>query len=136
MDSILASVRGEGLAAGLARLPFDIARAVNDTIGEMAPLLREHPLRRAGTWESLVGVGDEGRFRQVLEHLLENEVKYSPEGGSVRISVSLQDKYLPPGLPKIAANISHYYYSNRNKDCYLVKNKYYYLVKPVFWKYK
>jgi len=85
VDSILASVRGEGLAAGLARVPFDIARAVNDTIGEMAPLLREHPLRRAGTWEELVGIGDEGRFRQVLEHLLENEVKYSPEGGSVSV---------------------------------------------------
>jgi len=85
VDSILASVRGEGLAAGLARVPFDVARAVNDTIGEMTPLLREHPLRRAGTWEELVGVGDEGRFRQVLEHLLENEVKYSPEGGSVSV---------------------------------------------------
>ena len=85
VDSILASVRGEGLAAGLARVPFDIARAVNDTIGEMTPLLRGHPLRRTGTWDELLGIGDEGRFRQVLEHLLENEVKYSPEGGSVSV---------------------------------------------------
>jgi len=85
VDSILASIRGEGLAAGLARLPFDVARAMNDTIGEMAPLLRGHSLRRSGTWEPLMGIGDEGRFRQVLEHLLENEVKYSPEGGSVSI---------------------------------------------------
>ena len=85
VDSILASVRGDGLAAGLARVPFDLARAVNDTIGEMTPLLRGHPLRRTGTWEALMGIGDEGRFRQVLEHLLENEVKYSPEGGSVSV---------------------------------------------------
>jgi signal transduction histidine kinase len=85
VDSILASVRGEGLAAGLARVPFDLARAVNDTIGEMSPLLRGHPLRRTGTWEELMGIGDEGRFRQVMEHLLENEVKYAPEGGSVSI---------------------------------------------------
>jgi signal transduction histidine kinase len=85
VDSILASVRGDGLAAGLARAPFDIARAVNDTISEMTPLLRGHALRRSGTWEALVGIGDEGRFRQVLEHLLENEVKYSPEGGSVSV---------------------------------------------------
>jgi signal transduction histidine kinase len=85
VDSILASVRGEGLAAGLARVPFDLARAVNDTIGEMSPLLRGHPLRRTGTWEELLGIGDEGRFRQVMEHLLENEVKYAPEGGSVSI---------------------------------------------------
>ena len=87
VDSILASVRGEGLAAGLARTPFDVARAVNDTIGEMAPLLREHPLRRAGTWEETLGLGDEGRFRQVLEHLLENEVKYAPAGGSVSVGI-------------------------------------------------
>jgi signal transduction histidine kinase len=87
VDSILASVRGEGLAAGLARLPFDVARAVNDTIGEMTPLLREHPLRRAGTWVELIGLGDEGRFRQVLEHLLENEVKYAPAAGSVSMGI-------------------------------------------------
>ncbi len=87
VDSILASVRGEGLAAGLARVPFDIARAVNDTIGEMTPLLRGHPLRRTGTWDELLGIGDEGRFRQVLEHLFENEVKYSPEGGSVSVGI-------------------------------------------------
>ena len=85
VDSILASVRGEGLASGLARVPFDIAAAVNATIEEMTPLLRGHSLRRDGTWEPLFGIGDEGRFRQVLEHLLENEVKYSPEGGGVSI---------------------------------------------------
>jgi signal transduction histidine kinase len=85
VDSILASVRGEGLAAALARVPFDIAGAVNATLDEMAPLLRGHSLRRAGTLEPLVGIGDEGRFRQVLEHLLENEVKYSPEGGGVSV---------------------------------------------------
>ncbi len=87
VDSILASVRGDGLAAGLSRLPFDIARAVNDTIGEMSPLLREHPLRRTGNWEPLMGLGDDARFRQVLEHLLENEVKYSPTGGAVSVGV-------------------------------------------------
>jgi signal transduction histidine kinase len=107
VDSILASVRGEGLAAGLARTPFDVARAVNNTIGEMAPLLRGHPLRRTGTWDALMGVGDEGRFRQVLEHLLENEVKYSPEGGSVSVGAWRADGEIQvyvtddgPGIPE------------------------------------
>jgi signal transduction histidine kinase len=107
VDSILASVRGEGLAAGLARVPFDIARAVNDTIGEMTPLLREHPLRRTGTWESMLGIGDEGRFRQVLEHLLENEVKYAPAGGSVSVGMWRKDGEIEvyvtddgPGVPE------------------------------------
>jgi signal transduction histidine kinase len=107
VDSILASVRGEGLAAGLTRAPFDIARAVNDTIGEMTPLLRGHPLRRTGTWDELIGIGDEGRFRQVLEHLLENEVKYSPEGGSVSVGTFKVDGEIQvyvtddgPGIPE------------------------------------
>ena len=107
VDSILASVRGDGLAAGLARNPFDIARAVNDTIGEMTPLLRGHPLRRTGTWDELMGIGDEGRFRQVLEHLLENEVKYSPEGGSVSVGTFRVDGEIQiyvtddgPGIPE------------------------------------
>ena len=107
VDSILASVRGEGLAAGLARVPFDLARAVNDTIGEMSPLLRGHPLRRTGTWEELMGIGDEGRFRQVMEHLLENEVKYAPEGGSVSIGAWRADGEIQvyvtddgPGIPE------------------------------------
>jgi len=107
VDSILASVRGEGLAAGLSRDPFDLARAINDTIDEMTPLLRSHPLRRSGTWKPLVGVGDEGRFRQVLEHLLENEVKYSPEGGSVSMGAWRRDGEIQvyvtddgPGIPE------------------------------------
>ncbi len=107
VDSILASVRGEGLSNGLARLPFDVARAVNDTIAEMTPLLRGHPMRRTGTWEELVGIGDEGRFRQVLEHLLENEVKYSPEGGAVSVGVLPHDSEIHiyvtddgPGIPE------------------------------------
>lgn len=107
VDSILASVRGEGLVAGLARLPFDIARAVNDTIDEMGPLLRSHALRRSGTWETMMGIGDEGRFRQVLEHLLENEVKYSPEGGSVSVGAWAKEGEIQvyvtddgPGIPE------------------------------------
>ena len=107
VDSILASIRGDGLAAGLARLPFDVARAVNDTIGEMTPLLRGNPLRRSGTWEELLGIGDEGRFRQVMEHLLENEVKYAPEGGSVSIGAWRADGEVQvyvtddgPGIPE------------------------------------
>ena len=85
VGSILASVRGEGLV-GLAREPFDVLRATAETVELMAPLLREHRLR----WESdgddaLVAIGDEARFRQVVEHLLENAAKYAPPGWGVSV---------------------------------------------------
>jgi signal transduction histidine kinase len=84
VDSILASVRGEGLV-GLERVPFDVTRAAAETIDLMAPLLRAHRLRWEHGEGPLVALGDESRFRQVLEHLLENEAKYAPAGWGVSV---------------------------------------------------
>jgi signal transduction histidine kinase len=82
VDSILASVRGEGLT-GLAREPFDVARAAAETVETLRLLLRPHPLRWTQPTEPLLATGDDARFRQVLEQLLENEAKYAPPGYGV-----------------------------------------------------
>jgi signal transduction histidine kinase len=84
VDSILASVRGEGLS-GLAREPFDAVRAAAETVEALRLLLRPHPIRWKPPAEPLVARGDETRFRQVLEQLLENEAKYAPPGDGVSI---------------------------------------------------
>lgn len=84
VDSILVSVRGEGLVA-LARIPFDIGGAVAETIEVLRPLLRNHGLRWEPPDAPLSGVGDEARFRQVIEQLLENEAKYAPRGRGVSV---------------------------------------------------
>ena len=82
VDSILASVRGEGLT-GLAREPFDVVAAVGETVETLRPLLRPHPIRWSPPAGSLIARGDQSRFRQVLEQLLENESKYAPPGDGV-----------------------------------------------------
>jgi signal transduction histidine kinase len=84
VDSILVSVRGEGLTA-LARTPFDVSGAVGETIDLLRPLLRNHRLRWEHAGEALVGIGDEPRFRQVMELLLENAAKYAPRGWGVSV---------------------------------------------------
>ena len=84
VDSILASVRGEGLTA-LRREPFDVADAVASTVRTLALLLRTHPVRWEPPAEPFIGVGDVARFRQVLEHLLDNEAKYAPEGWGISL---------------------------------------------------
>ena len=80
VDSILVSVRGEGLVrpgpvavrrrAGPWARPSSCSSRCCATTGS------------AGSTpdEALVGVGDEPRFRQVMELLLENEAKYAPRG--------------------------------------------------------
>ena len=86
VDSILASVRGEGLT-GLSRAPFDAVAAVEETVDTLRLLLRPHPIRWEPPHERMVAIGDDTRFRQVLEQLLENESKYAPTADGVSIGV-------------------------------------------------
>jgi signal transduction histidine kinase len=84
VDSILASVRGEGLT-GLRREPFDVAGAIDRTVGNLALLLRTRAVRWTPPGHALVARGDEVRFRQVLEQLLDNEAKYAPPEQAVSL---------------------------------------------------
>jgi signal transduction histidine kinase len=86
VDSILASVRGEGLT-GLSRAPFDPVASVAETVEMLRLLLRSHPIRWDPPVEPLTAIGDEARFRQVIEQLLENESKYAPSAGGVSVGV-------------------------------------------------
>jgi signal transduction histidine kinase len=105
VDSILASVRGEGLT-GLAREPFDVGAAVTETVELVGVLLRPHLLRWQVPGEPLRGLGDAARFRQVLEHLLENEAKYAPVETGISVGAWREDPEIRvyitddgPGVP-------------------------------------
>jgi signal transduction histidine kinase len=86
VDSILASVRGEGLT-GLSRAPFDAVTAVDDVVETLRLLLRPHPIRWERPADGIVAFGDDTRFRQVIEQLLENESKYAPSEQGVSIGI-------------------------------------------------
>jgi signal transduction histidine kinase len=86
VDSILASVRGEGLT-GLRREPFDVVANIDRTVATLALLLRTRAVRWTPPEHALVALGDEARFRQVLEHLLDNEAKYAPPEQAVSIGL-------------------------------------------------
>jgi signal transduction histidine kinase len=86
VDSILASVRGEGLT-GLSRAPFDAVQAVDETVETLRLLLRPRPIRSQRPDGPMVAIGDGTRFRQVLEQLLENESKYAPSAEGVSIGI-------------------------------------------------
>jgi signal transduction histidine kinase len=105
VDSILASVRGEGLT-GLRRDPFDVVSSIGATVGNLALLLRTRAVRWDPPAHALVARGDEVRFRQVLEHLLDNEAKYAPPERAVSIGVWGQEGEIQvyvtddgPGVP-------------------------------------
>jgi signal transduction histidine kinase len=105
VDSILASVRvGSEQPAELE--PTDVGGVVREVVAELSPLLGHHRVEVHGGIR-LHALTDAARLRQILEHLIENAVKYAPpetairvdwklvEGG-VRISVSDEG----PGIPE------------------------------------
>jgi signal transduction histidine kinase len=87
VDSILASVRPEDRVP-VERLPIDVAELADETLGSLGPLVRRHHVTRSGP-RGLLALGDGPRFRQILEHLVENAVKYAPPGSVIEVSTDL-----------------------------------------------
>jgi two-component system phosphate regulon sensor histidine kinase PhoR len=77
----------------------DLSAAVAEVLEALGPLARERKVRLepslAGPGEAMVA-GDRDQIIQVAQNLIDNAVKYSPDGGRVRITVE-------PGLSAEAA---------------------------------
>jgi two-component system, OmpR family, sensor histidine kinase KdpD len=83
-----------------------VTRAVSETVDTLRHLLRPRPIRWDVPPVPLVGRGDDARFRQVLEQLLENESKYAPPGDGVSMGAWRDDREVfvyvtddGPGIP-------------------------------------
>jgi two-component system sensor histidine kinase KdpD len=104
VDSILASVRPlEDRPSDV--VPVDVVALLDEVVGGLRPLLRNHRIA-VDVGVRRFALADPPRLRQVLEHLVENAVKYAPPGttitvgcalfeGNVRIAVSDEG----PGIP-------------------------------------
>jgi signal transduction histidine kinase len=62
-------------------------------IAEMLPNLHLHTLVHSGLEQPLILDGDEARLEQVFQNLLQNAVKYSPDGGLIKVQVECRDGY-------------------------------------------
>ena len=62
-------------------------RAVDESVETLRLLLHPHPIRWERPDVPMVAIGDDARFRQVLEQLLENESKYAPVDLGVSIGI-------------------------------------------------
>ncbi|MBA3779645.1 MAG: GAF domain-containing protein [Chloroflexi bacterium] len=84
VDSILAGLRAFPSAPPEVR-PIDLAGVVDDTLRELAPLLRRHRLGATFTERPLRATGSAELLRRLLEYLLENAAKYAPRDGVIDI---------------------------------------------------
>ncbi len=96
VDSILASVRIEpDVPAALS--PTDVTAVVVDVVGSLAPILHGHRLDvRPGI--RLHALADPPRLRQIVEHLIENAVKYAPPDTSITVDWALVEGFVRLGV--------------------------------------
>jgi signal transduction histidine kinase len=89
-QNILFLARGESGRVTLSFSNQDLARFVAEVTRELQPAAGDHDLELSVDVpeKPVIGFVDPGRMQQVLHNLIENAMRYTPPGGSVRVALS------------------------------------------------
>jgi signal transduction histidine kinase/FixJ family two-component response regulator len=77
----------QGQPLDLQREPTDLVALAQHVVAVNRPPGEQHQVRVEATVDSLVGHWDRARVERVIVNLLDNAIKYSPDGGRVEIDV-------------------------------------------------
>ena len=102
VDHLLAISRLDAGEACRDRIRLDLGLLTTSTAEEMHLLAEEKSIRLVFDVETKVEIeADPLRLRQVVANLLDNAIKYTPDGGHIWLSVHAREKY---GVLEIADN--------------------------------
>jgi signal transduction histidine kinase len=96
VDSILASVRVVPDQPALVS-PVDLRSLVEEVVGSLRPLLDRHRVEIAPAVR-LHALADPPRLRQIVEHLVENAIKYAPPDTTITIDWELVEGVVRLGI--------------------------------------
>ena len=92
VESLLALSRLEAGEARMERVRVDLSELAATTVEQMRLLAEDKQLSvQCEVNESVQVEGDRSRLKQVVVNLLDNAIKYTPEGGSVRVGVKTSE---------------------------------------------
>lgn len=91
VDSLLDIARVDNGRFNLVCAPIDLAALTRRLVSEMRPTSRQHTLAVEVLIDPLIVYGDAVRLEQVLQNLLSNALKYSPNGGPIDVQLARCD---------------------------------------------
>lgn len=91
IKQMLETARLEQGRLDLQPTEFDLREVVSDQVADLAPLATRTPLALELPRESVIVMADRMRIATVIANLLDNAIKYSPDGGGIRIFLSTRN---------------------------------------------
>ncbi len=89
VDELLDSTRMQmGRPLDLEKRPTDLVRLAAELVADYQQLSERHHFRLLEADQALVAAVDEPRLSRAIGNLLENALKYSPDGGSIQVEVA------------------------------------------------
>jgi PAS domain S-box-containing protein len=87
IEALLDVSRLETGQLSLVRAPLDIRVLARQVMNEIQPTLTQHTIAYTAPEQPLMVEGDMLRLEQVLQNLIQNAVKYSPNGGAIHVQL-------------------------------------------------
>ncbi len=78
----------------MERGTLDLAALAQRIVDETHPILEQHTLQLRAPATPVLIEGDELRLEQVLQNLIQNAIKYSPEGGLISVRIEPQAEHV------------------------------------------
>ncbi len=92
VESLLAISRLDAGEAQIERIRFDLAELITTTVEQMRLLAEDRNIALSCETNGNVTIeGDRARIKQVIVNLVDNAIKYTPEDGTVKVIVGVEN---------------------------------------------